>query len=124
MVGFGSRQVAKKSDLVVAASPEVLLLLNPITPAPPAAISTKFLVEISSRLAFCKSLGICIYISPGGGEERSGRHGFPPGPLAPQPYTLISHKVFLKSSCRSQPPHKSINLSFIITNINNLLTGL
>ena len=37
---------------------------------------------------------------------------------------FISHKVFLKSFCRSQFPHKSVNLSFIITNIKNKLTDL
>ena len=30
---------------------------------------------------------------------------------------FISHKVFLKSFCRSQLPHKSVNLSSTITNI-------
>ena len=37
---------------------------------------------------------------------------------------LISQKVFIKSFCKSQFPHKSINLFFIITNIKNELTGL
>jgi len=37
---------------------------------------------------------------------------------------LISHKEFLQSFCRSQLPHKSVNLSFTITNINNKLTDL
>ena len=35
---------------------------------------------------------------------------------------LISHKVFMKPFCRSQLPHKSVNLSFTITNIKNKLT--
>ena len=35
---------------------------------------------------------------------------------------FISHRVFLKSFCRSQLPHTSVNLSSTITNIkNNLL---
>ena len=29
-------------------------------------------------------------------------------------YKLISHKVFLKSFCKSQFPHKSVNLFFIL----------
>jgi len=33
-------------------------------------------------------------------------------------------QVFLKSFCRSQLPHKSVNLSFTITNIKNKLTDL
>ena len=35
---------------------------------------------------------------------------------------LISHKVLIKSFWTSQFPHKSVNLSFIITNIKNKLT--
>ena len=35
---------------------------------------------------------------------------------------FISHKVLLK--CRNQRPHKSVNLSFTITNIKNKLTDL
>ena len=30
---------------------------------------------------------------------------------------MISQKVFIKSFCKSQIPHKSVNLSFIVTNI-------
>ena len=37
---------------------------------------------------------------------------------------LISHKVFLKSFCRSQLPHKSVNLSFTITHTKNKLKNL
>ena len=37
---------------------------------------------------------------------------------------LISHKVFIKSFCKSQSSHKSVNLSFIVTNIKNELTNL
>ena len=37
---------------------------------------------------------------------------------------LISHKVFLKSFCRSQRPHKSVNLSFTVTSNKNKQTDL
>ena len=37
---------------------------------------------------------------------------------------LISLKVFVKSFCRSQFPHKSVNLCFIITNTKDELTNL
>ena len=37
---------------------------------------------------------------------------------------FVTHKVFSKSLCRSQLPHRSINLSFTITNIENKLTDL
>ena len=36
----------------------------------------------------------------------------------------ISHKVFIKSFYRSHLPHKSVNLSFTITNTKNMLTDL
>jgi hypothetical protein len=36
----------------------------------------------------------------------------------------ISHKVFLKSSCKSQLPHKSVDSSLTTTNIKNKLTAL
>ena len=39
-------------------------------------------------------------------------------------YYLISQKVFTKSFCKSQFPHKSVNVSFIITNFDNTLTDL
>ena len=39
------------------------------------------------------------------------------------PY-LISHKVFIKAFLKSQFPYKSVNLSFIITDIQNELTDL
>ena len=34
----------------------------------------------------------------------------------------ISQKVFIKSFCKSQFPHKSVNSSFIIANVINKLT--
>ena len=37
---------------------------------------------------------------------------------------LISQKMFLKSFCSSQLPHKSVDLSLTITNIKNKLTDL
>jgi len=37
---------------------------------------------------------------------------------------LFSHKVFSKSFDRSQLPHKSVNLSFTITNVKNKLMDL
>ena len=37
---------------------------------------------------------------------------------------LISHEVFLKSFCKRQFPHKSVNQSLIMTNIKNKLTDL
>jgi len=37
---------------------------------------------------------------------------------------FISHEVFLKLFCRSQLPHKFVNISFAITNIKNKLTDL
>ena len=37
---------------------------------------------------------------------------------------IISQKVFIKSFGKSQFPHKSANVSFIITNIKNKLTDL
>ena len=38
--------------------------------------------------------------------------------------TLISHKVFLKSFCKSQFPHKSVNLFFISVTVKDKLTDL
>ena len=43
-------------------------------------------------------------------------------PAAPSRSRLISQKVFIKSFCKSQLPQKSVNLSFITTNIKNKLT--
>ena len=40
------------------------------------------------------------------------------------PAAFISHQVFLKSFCRSQLPHKSVRLSFTITDIKNKLMDL
>jgi len=37
---------------------------------------------------------------------------------------ILSQAVFIKSFCKSQVPHKSVNLSFIITNVKNKLTDL
>ena len=37
---------------------------------------------------------------------------------------LVSQKVFVKSSCRSRFPHKSVNLFFILAIINKKLTDL
>ena len=37
---------------------------------------------------------------------------------------FISDKVFVKSFCRSQLPHKSVNLSFTVTNMKHKLTKL
>ena len=36
----------------------------------------------------------------------------------------ISHKVFLKSFCKIQPPHKSVNLFFILVKSKGNLTIL
>ena len=40
------------------------------------------------------------------------------------PTDLIPQRVFVKSFCRSQLPHKSVNLSFTITDLKNKLTDL
>ena len=45
-------------------------------------------------------------------------------PTTPHPETLISQIVFVKSFLKSQFPHKSVNSSFIITNMKNKLTDL
>ena len=37
---------------------------------------------------------------------------------------IISHKAFLKSFRRSQLPHKSVNVSFTITDIKNQMTDM
>ena len=37
---------------------------------------------------------------------------------------FISQKVFINSLCKSQFPHKSVNLNIFITNIKNKLTNL
>ena len=37
---------------------------------------------------------------------------------------LTSQKVLIKPFCISQPPHKSVNVSFTITNMENKLTDL
>ena len=37
---------------------------------------------------------------------------------------FITHKACFQSSCKSQLPHKSVNLSFTITNTKNKLTDL
>ena len=42
----------------------------------------------------------------------------------PTPHTLVSQKVFMKMFCKSQFPHKSVNVSCIITNIKNEFTDL
>ena len=39
-------------------------------------------------------------------------------------FRVHSHTVFFKSICRSQLPHKSVNVSFIISDIQNKLTDL
>ena len=45
------------------------------------------------------------------------------GPLG-QARMLKSQKVLINPFCKSFFPHKSVNLSFSITNINNKLTDL
>jgi len=45
-------------------------------------------------------------------------------PPSAQPSWLISQKVFIKFFCKSQFPHKSVNISFIITNMKNEFTNL
>ena len=37
---------------------------------------------------------------------------------------FISQQVFVKSFCKSQFPHKSVNLSFILVTINDKLTDV
>ena len=44
-----------------------------------------------------------------------------PSALGP---ALISQKVFIKSFCKSQFPHKSVNLFFILVIIKDKLTNL
>ena len=55
---------------------------------------------------------------PGGGQYRA------PGGWGARLPELISHKVFSKPFCKSQPPHKSVNLFFPHTEIKNELTNL
>ena len=37
---------------------------------------------------------------------------------------FISKELFIKSCCKSQFPHKLVNLSFVVTNIKNKLRDL
>ena len=46
---------------------------------------------------------------------------FGPPPISTR---IISQKVFIKSFCKSQFPHRSVELSFIITNLKSKLTDL
>ena len=45
-------------------------------------------------------------------------------PKGPPAAKLIIHKLFLKSFCKSQSPHKSVNLSPTITIVKYMLTDL
>ena len=64
----------------------------------------------------------------GAHAERGGQHSLrlrPPHPRHlgtphPTPYTLISHKVFLKLFYKSQFPHKSVNLFLILVKVQDL----
>ena len=64
------------------------------------------------------------------GELTSGEGIDPDDAFSSVPYekvllpTLISQKEFIKAFCKSGSPHKSVNLSFIVTNIKNKLTDL
>ena len=40
------------------------------------------------------------------------------------PSEFISHEVFFKSFCKSQFPHKSVNLFFILVIVKDRLTDL
>ena len=44
--------------------------------------------------------------------------------LSKFPDDFISQNLFVKSFCKSQFPHKSVNLSFSITNVKNKFTDL
>jgi len=46
------------------------------------------------------------------------------GQVVKELVALISHEVLLTSFCKSQFPHKSVNLSFMITTAKNELTDL
>ena len=65
--------------------------------------------------------GLCLSRAPWSDVRQlhwdAGGHG------RGHPQELISHKVFLKSFCRDQPPHQSVSSSFAVTNIKNMLTA-
>ena len=42
----------------------------------------------------------------------------------PDAVGFISHKVFMMFSCKSQFPHKSVNLLFILVTMKDQLTDL
>ena len=44
--------------------------------------------------------------------------------FAASQWSLISHKVFFKSFCKSQCPQKSFNLFFIFVRVEDKLTNL
>jgi len=78
-----------------------------------------FVGEGASNVLFCR--GRVPPVSSF--DARGGACGLE-GEARPGASNVISHTVFLKSFCRSQLPHKSVNLSFTITNIKNKLTDL
>jgi len=72
-------------------------------------------------------LGVGVRVSGSGYRSRESRGGCSSGSRKSMPSAcrnLISQKVFIKSFGKSQFPHKSVNLSCIITNIKDQLTDL
>ena len=67
----------------------------------------------------------CLALHPNGRFAASGQAGAHPRVFVwdSERYSLISPKLFITSFCKSQFPHISINVSFIITNIKNKLEG-
>ena len=59
---------------------------------------------------------IYIYISIYTRVKGSSIWGLGCRVLGPRHLGFISQNVFIKSFCKSELPHKSVNLSFIITN--------
>ena len=75
----------------------------------------------------CDEMDISAKADQGRAAGVGGKSGVDPSVARRQASTtkvFISHKVFLKSFCRSELPHKSVNLSFTITNIKNKLADL
>ena len=74
-------------------------------------MSAKNALPPAVRLTNPGSINAKTMTKPGGVSTRKGSD-------------FLSHKVFLKSFCRSQLCHESVNLSFTITNIKNKLMEL
>ena len=92
---------------------------------PRMSVGAPVFVTREGTLSFSRveMMGFARGVGKGGSHSADSRHRVNQAVLLARTCKVISQKVFIKSFCISQSPHKSVNLLFVHVTIKDKLTN-